>query len=857
MNPSLPKALLSAIAIVSLTTSAFAVTQKPQPRLASPINNTSRATLPGSQPLRVHQARDLGAVDGSTQLQSMSIVFNRTAAQQADLDALLVAQQNPASPQFHQWLTPAEFGARFGMADSDISKVETWLQSQGFTVLSVSPSRDRISFSGSAAAVANAFGAPLHHYSLDGQTHIAPSADISLPAALSGVVQDVTNLNDFRPVPRVRRGSVRPSFTSSQSGNHFLTPLDVATIYDIAPAYNAGFNGSGQTIAIVGQSAVVSGDITNFQTALGQTAKAPTLTLVPNTGSSEVFNGDESESDLDLEYTTGIAPGATIDFVYVGNNQNSTVFDALTYAIQNDVAPIINISYGECEPGLTQPSYTTYNATLQQAASQGQTIVSASGDSGSTDCFGEQGIATNVQTALAVDFPASSQYVTGVGGTEFPAADVITGNNTYFQSSTSADIVSSALSYIPEGVWNDNSASAVAQYGLSAGGGGISIFTTPAPSWQNTSVPGISSTPTARLVPDVAFDASPNNAPYAYCSSDSTAWATGQAGSCTSGLRDSVSQDLTVAGGTSFAAPIFSGMVAILNQAKGYASQGLVNPTLYSLASNATTYASAFHDITTGSNSCAGLASTYCSTAGAASYSAATGYDEASGLGSIDFYNLLSAWPHSGGTSLPPSFALSATSVSVTSGSSTSSTVTITPANGYTGTINWSVAPTTLPSACYSIAATKITSSSPATATISIQTGSSTCASGYTPLTQAGSGSSASLRTPSSPLHSGSTPARRTSLAAFGLLSLAALGLVSRRRARRLPMLLALVLFATIGTFGLSGCGGSSASNTGGGGGGSTNPTTTAYTVTLIGADSASTAITAKATFTVTLTTTT
>jgi subtilase family serine protease len=825
-----------------------------QPRIAASIADAGRATLAGSQPPRAHIATDQGAVSGSTPLSSITMYFSRSAQQQSDLDALIAAQQNPASPQFHQWLTPAQFGARFGLADADIAKVQSWLQSQGFAVESVSPSRNSISFAGTASIAASAFGAPLHHYRLNGENHIAPSADLTLPAPLAAVVSDVRGLSDFRPHPQVRRANgaaFKPSFTSSVSGNHFLTPGDVAVIYDIKSAYNAGYNGNGQTIAIMGQSAVVTTDITNFQTAIGQTVKAPTILLVPNTGASTVYSGNESESDLDLEYSTGIAPGATIVFVYVGSDQNSSVFDALTYAITNRVAPILNISYGECEANLGQTQYTSLDAVLQQAAAQGQTIVSAAGDDGSTDCYGSTNNVTTSE-ALGVDFPSSSQYVTGIGGTEFPSAFTGTGTtaSVYFSSTNGSDGVTSALSYIPEQVWNDDSASYPSDP-LSSGGGGVSMFTA-APSWQ-TGVPGIPSGASFRFVPDVALDASNNDAPYAYCSSDNSSWASGQVASCNSGLRDSSSQDLTVAGGTSFAAPIFSGMVAIINQARGYTYQGLVNPALYTLASNSTTYASAFHDIASGSNACT-IGVNYCSTAGSGSYAAAAGYDEATGLGSVDFYNLLNAWPASaGGAASSPYFALSATSATVTSGSATTSTVTITPANGYTGTINWSIAPSTIPSACYSISSTTITGTSAATATINIQTGSSTCASGFSPLGRAGGTTSAALRKPALPRHNPAAPV----LAGLGLIaSFGLLALFGRRR-NRIPALLAVVLLAGFG-LGLSGCGGGTTAATGTGGGGTTPTTTTTdYAVTIIGTDSATGNIKAQATFTVALTTTT
>ncbi len=426
----------------SLFSAALIQAQQPQARLSAAIANTSRATLLGSQPPRARIAHDVGAVDPATPLQSITMYFSRSAQQQSDLDALIAAQQNPASPQYHQWLTPAEFGARFGVADADIAKTEAWLESQGFTVQSVSPSRNSITFSGTAATVASAFGTPLHRYSLNGENHIAPSADLTLPSALAGIVSDVRGLSDYRPHPHVRKGNgaaFKPNFTSGQTGNHFLTPGDIAVIYDIKAAYNAGYNGSGQTIAIMGQSAISSTDVTRFQTAIGQTANPPTSILVPNTGASQTYSGDESESDLDIEYATGIAPGATIDFVYVGATATASVFDSLTWAIQNRIAPILNISYGECEANLGQSQYTSLNATLQQAAAQGQTIVSAAGDNGSSDCYDPTSPTTIVQTqGLGVDFPSSSQYVTGVGGTEFLAADVTAGAQTPISQPTAA-----------------------------------------------------------------------------------------------------------------------------------------------------------------------------------------------------------------------------------------------------------------------------------------------------------------------------------------------------------------------------------------------------------------------------------
>ena len=690
--------LNTTLVAVALLAGAAASAQSPSlklaDRLTGPIDNATRATLSGSASPRALHATDLGAVSPSTPLTGIRLVFSRSAAQQTALTQLLAAQQDTSSPQFHQWLTPAQFGARFGVSDNDLAATESWLQSQGFTVVSVSPSRESILVSGTESSVESAFGTPLHYFkstagsfngSADIRTHIAPAHDLTLPAALSPLVLAVNNLSDYRPHSNAIK---RPAadFTSSVSGNHYLTPKDVAVIYDINPAYNAGYTGSGQTIVVAGQSEVLLSDIANFQAAAGVATNAPNPILVPNTGSAVISSGDEAESDLDLEYTSSIASKATIDFIYTGSNLNYGVFDSVVYAIQNGLGQIITISYSECEPDLGASYFAEYELYFQQAAAAGQTVMSSSGDSGSTSCYGD-GTSTANQEQVAVGYPASSDYVTGIGGTEFPAADVAASNSTYFQSTpvtgtSSNDIVASALSYIPEQAWNDDSST----YGLSSGGGGVSIYAT-RPSWQ-TGVPGITAG-SYRLVPDVSLDSSPNNAGYLYCSSDNGTYGVGFSGSCTSGFRVAGGTTLTVAGGTSFASPIFAGMVAIINQAKGYnAGSGLINPTLYTLASNATTYASAFHDIISGGNQCL-AGSSYCSGASVNDYPTTTGYDLATGLGSVDLYKLIAAWPKS--TSSLVSSTTTATPATTSPALSTPDLITI-QVSGKNGTPTGTVA---------------------------------------------------------------------------------------------------------------------------------------------------------------------
>lgn len=663
--------------------------QQPSARISAEIDNRDRVPIKGSKSPMARPENDAGRVPGETKLEGINIFFSRRAEQEADLAALIAAQQDPpGSPLYHKWLTQEEFGAPFGLADPDIAKVRAWLEQQGFTVNSVSPSKSHITFSGTIAQIEAAFGAELHYYNVGGKKHFAPSADFAIPAALSSVVQAVTNLSSFKPHPRVKfrtpQLAPRPEFTSGQTGNPFLMPRDVATVYDINPAYNAGYAGTSQSIAVVGQSGVQLSDIEHFQSASGFTVKDPTLILVPGSGTSTVVSGDQAESDLDLEYSEAIGICATIYFVYTGNNQNYNVWDSIQYAVDHKVAPIISDSYGICETALTSSDYSSLNVVLAQAATQGQTVLVPAGDNGSTDSYGETGLTIAQQEALAVDFPASSQYVTAMGGTEFPSADVAASNTTYWQSSSGSDVISSALSYIPEEVWNDD----YAVGSVAASGGGVSALTA-RPSWQ-TGVTGIPSG-SYRLVPDISLGVSPYNAGYLYCSSDSAS--TQIIGSCSNGFRDSTNKYLTVAGRTSFASPIFAGMVAILAQKLNSTGLGVVNSTLYSLAANTTSYASAFHDITAGTNTRPSTAS-YCSSEGRSEYPATAGYDEATGLGSIDFYNLLNAWPSSAPT--PSTTTLSAASSSVAKGAndaitisvaSASSSVTATP----TGTVTVAV----------------------------------------------------------------------------------------------------------------------------------------------------------------------
>ncbi|HEY8997814.1 MAG TPA: protease pro-enzyme activation domain-containing protein [Edaphobacter sp.] len=651
---------------------AFA--QRPEPRLKGSITETDRVVLANSRTPRVRTAQDEGEVASDTVVPGITLVFRRSAAQEAALKELLAAQQNPASPLYHQWLSTEEFATRFGAADEDIATTESWLTSRGFHVDGVPRSRDRITFSGTAAQVQAAFGTELRRYQEEGELHFAPAADLTLPANLASVTEAVLHLSDFRPKPSFA-AAVRPSpnYTAASTQAHYLGPKDVATMYNLKPLYQRGFYGGGQGLAIVGQSYVDTTNGSKIQVFQNNVAQYTYISpvLVPGSGVQAISPGDQGESELDLEYSSGIAQQANIFFVYVGSNRNYSVFDALDFAITQNIAPVVSISYGVCEPILSQTELDQANSLFEEAAAQGQTIVASSGDSGSTACevySTSQGVTLDQQQALAVSFPASSPNVTAVGGTQMAAGTFTAGNTAYWASAGSVDQVGSLLSYVPEVVWNEGSAA----NGIIAGGGGVSIHY-PRPAWQS-GIQGITSG-AYRLVPDVALQSSIGSPGFLLCTNDRSLMVSGQTSSCVNGLQGNNGK-YTLAGGTSFAAPIFAGYLAILNQAEHTNGQGNINPTLYSLAANPTTYAAAFHDITTGTIGCV-TGAAKCTAAGAANYGATVGYDQATGLGSVDFNALTTAWPSSSNTNLIPTTMLLIGSSTAVPGSTVSFQISV------------------------------------------------------------------------------------------------------------------------------------------------------------------------------------
>jgi hypothetical protein len=656
-------------------------------RITAPIDSSQMVPLKGNVHGLVQTRVDLGRTDGSQIIHGVALVFHPSTAQQADLDNLLAQQQERSSPNYHQWLTPAQFADRFGMSQGDISRVVSWLESQGFTVTSVANSRNQISFDGTVAQVESVFATEIHNYLVDGVIHFANATNPSVPAALAESILSIGHLHNFSPKPRaiVRRISpdgADPHFTSAITGGHFLSPGDFATIYDVQPLYTASVDGSGQSIAIIGQSTVSATDLSNFRSAAGLAAKGPQYVLVPSTSTATRCTGDETESDLDLEWSGGVAKNANIIFVYAGlvggdtcSKRSNSVWDALQNAVDTNIAPVISTSYGFCEQGLqsTDPGFPqTVQGWAKQANSQGQTILAASGDSGAADCDATE--AKSASGGLAVDIPAAIPEVTGMGGTEFFGDPASTSTTTYWNATGSSDDISSAISYIPEEGWNDTAE----EDGLTASGGGASIFFTK-PVWQTgTGVPNDGK----RDVPDLALNASPEHDSYLFCSEDGPKNTI--VASCTSGFRTGSGGNLTVVGGTSAAAPTFAAITALLSEylvANGFqTTPGLsnINSNLYYIAAG---NPSAFHDVTTGNNIVPCTSGTPSCPATAPfqyGFSTGTGYDQVTGLGSVDTHLLAVAW---GDLSTPTSTSISASASSIAAGGSVTFTATVTPSS--------------------------------------------------------------------------------------------------------------------------------------------------------------------------------
>ena len=515
---------------------------------------------------------------------------------------------------------------------------------------------------------------------------------------------------------------------TNESGNpeEDITPYDFATIYNLLPLWNSGITGKGQTIAISAVTDIYPSDVSTFRNTLGLGGFAGNINLIHNGSDPGVDQGSLVENTLDTEWSGATAPDADVDVVISGST-NSTFGGILSdqYIVENpQLFTIMSASYGQCEILLGTSGNSTMNSIYQQGSAEGISMFESSGDQGSTGCDNSDATTfpAPAKYGLQVNGDASSPYITAVGGTEFTWVDYRT---TYWSDNNSSSNLSNALGYIPESPWNGTCTSQVLLdryfnyfYGLTTleqvcnqtapngsidapefvkvtgGSGGVSSCITSdgstfascgggyaQPSWQK-GVVGMPGT-TARYLPDVSLFASSgypyqlNGSAYLICVASN-----GGGSSCNYGDPNQIVYQEV--GGTSVSSPALAGIMALVQQKQGKA-QGLANPIFYALHAkdnltncNSSTVGNGnacnFYDVTygtiaqvcpTGSRNCVTNASgdEYGVVSG---YATTTGYDQATGLGSVNATNLVNNWASVAGTTTT-SLTLSPTSLTFAS----------------------------------------------------------------------------------------------------------------------------------------------------------------------------------------------
>ena len=685
--------------------SAAAENAAPQARILGPINDASRVTLQGNTRPEAIAANDLGQVEDSLPMEHMQLLLSRAPAQQAALDAYTASLSDKNSSSYHQWLTAQQIGDKFGVAQADIDLITGWLTLHGFTVNTVYPNKVLIDFSGTAAQVREALGTEIHGYQVNGVRHIANASDPRIPAALAPVVAGVVSLHDFMPHPlhKMRSeytftssGSTYYAVTPSDLATIYnLTPLFTAgytgagqTIVVIEDTNVYSTTDWSTFRSTFGLSGYTSGSFTQVHPA-------------PRSGTNNCANpgvvvGNDGEAILDAEYSSAAAPGAAIELASC--KDTSTTFGGLI-ALQNllnasSTPPaLVSISYGECEAENGATANAAYNTTYQQAVAEGVSVFVSAGDEGAASCDADLTKATH---GIGVSGFASTPYNVAVGGTDF--GDSYAGTNATYWNATNTSTYGSAKSYIPEIPWNDSCASQLiasiegysTTYGTNgfcnsttgkdyflttaSGSGGPSGCATgrpstngvvsgtckgyAKPSWQ--SLVGVLSDG-VRDLPDLSLFAANGvwGHYYVFCYTDTA----GGGAACTG-----APSGWAGAGGTSFSSPILAGIQALVTQKWG--RQGNPNPIYYKIAAaeygasgsaacnssngNAVGSSCVFYDVTqgdmdincTGSHNCYlpsgrnGVLSTS-NTSYSPAYKTATGWDFATGIGTLNAYNLV------------------------------------------------------------------------------------------------------------------------------------------------------------------------------------------------------------------------
>jgi hypothetical protein len=663
------------------------------PRVTQSVDEANTVVLAGNMHPLASAELDRGAVSDSFDSGTIFLLLRRGDEQEAELRQLIADLHDPSSPNFHQWLTPAVIGSRFGPADSDLQAVTSWLSSHGLQVGGINKARTSVRFSGTAAQISATFHTSIHSYLVNGETHHANNSDPEIPAALLPVVAGISSLNDFhasanhvfkgRALYDPRTHQVLPDWTDPTAvGRYslFLAPSDFNIQYSVPPTAN----GAGVRIGIIGRSNIDMSLVAAYRNLFQlNAANLPTVIIDGVDPGIVTGSGDKNsagETYLDLEVAGSVAPESQILYYTAADfNLSDGLVSAAMRAVDDNAAAVLSVSYLSCEKGLAASGNATWNMIWEQAAAQGQTAMVSSGDSGPATCD-DHSTVMQATHGLAVNGLASSPFNIAVGGTDFYytsyATDTPGGNTSmattdelkqYWNLTTATSPVTSLITTVPEQPWNvpfglnladgGNYASYTTTPLIEASGGGVSSCGVwsgsgsnqtcsgyPKPAWQA----GLGPTNTPyRTLPDVSLFASggSNYSSYPTCS---------VAGDCTARTTEANGGAVQISrsGGTSASSPAFAGIMALINQATG-SRQGQANYILYALFAQ---HPEVFHAISLGSNNvpcvqnspgCAITNNPGDPANGQYSYGgyyASPSYNLATGLGSVNVTKLLADW---------------------------------------------------------------------------------------------------------------------------------------------------------------------------------------------------------------------
>jgi kumamolisin len=528
-------------------------------------NPQNRVALKGSARTALAGGKDVGPADPKQQIE-VTVLLRRGSKPGEFPSAAQIEQTGAQLPRDRKYLTRQEFAHAHGASSTDLEKIHAFAQQYNLKIVSEDRPSRTVKLSGSVEAFNEAFGANLRHYQHSSGAYRCRTGVLTIPAILESVIQGVFGL-DNRPQAKAHfRLRKKQPKVNPEAVEVSYSPLQVAKAYGFPSG--AGATGAGQCIGVVELGGGYNtADLDSFFTNLG--LKTPQVTAVSVDGAANSPTGDpggaDGEVELDIEVAGAIAPAAQIA-AYFAPNTDQGFIDAVTTAVHDaGLKPsIVSISWGGPESSWTEQSRDALNTACEDASTMGVTVLAASGDDGSSD-----GSSDGTPT---VDFPAASPFVIACGGTKLTLSGSAIGS---------------------EQAWNELSADE------GATGGGVSeVFALP--TFQQTAkVPKAPNGFVGRGVPDVAGNADPET-----------------------GYGVVVDGQQTVIGGTSAVAPLWAGLLTLINQSLG-TNVGYVNALLYSAKTTAT-----FHDVTAGNNG---------------NYSAGAGWDACTGLGSPNGTALLSA----------------------------------------------------------------------------------------------------------------------------------------------------------------------------------------------------------------------